>query len=314
MKKLLIPSIGFVVFMVLSLVFYASVTYKTKQYTKYIILQIEKQIALDLPLLDLSNKRLKHSGNESITLNYISTLNTFLKNKNIEVIAIKPKDEVIQPLKETQLIRSLNSNDGVIIIVCSINNSYFTASNLTFHLFFLMISLLMSLWVNHTFVMQSRNKLMKAREVSTLEPPSLQLIIDLNNKTLSTNFENGNKVGLANKPLCFFLALIEYCTSNTNASLNHNNNVPDELLEIANKYFYRLIELGHTIRKRPNFNTSLDKTLSEIRATLDEVLSGYPEQKQLYYPPKASGEGSRSRLHNYALKSISLGNIKIVGK
>ena len=78
--------------------------------------------------------------------------------------------------------------------------------------------------------------------------------------------------------------------------------------------FYRLIELGHTIRKRPNFNSSLEKTLSEIRAALDDVFSEHPEQKELYYPPKAYGEGSRSRLHSYGLVNIGKGNIEIKGK
>ncbi|KKK93350.1 hypothetical protein LCGC14_2693760 [marine sediment metagenome] len=86
------------------------------------------------------------------------------------------------------------------------------------------------------------------------------------------------------------------------------------MLELANKYFYRLVELGHTVRKRPNFNNSLEKTLSEIRAALDEVLSEYPEEKELYYPPKAYGEGSRSRLHSYGLVNIRKGNIEIIGK
>ncbi|XQF91352.1 hypothetical protein ACOBV8_20375 (plasmid) [Pseudoalteromonas espejiana] len=60
---------------------------------------------------------------------------------------------------------------------------------------------------------------------------------------------------LANKPLCFYLALIEYCKDNSDVVLNQNKYVPDELIELA-QVFYRLIELGHTIRKRPNFNSS----------------------------------------------------------
>ena len=90
--------------------------------------------------------------------------------------------------------------------------------------------------------------------------------------------------------------------------------MPEEVVELANKYFHRLVELGHTVRKRPNFNNSLEKTLSEIRAALDEVLSEYPEQKEIYYPPKAFGEGSRSRLHSYGLVNIDKGNIDIKGK
>ena len=96
--------------------------------------------------------------------------------------------------------------------------------------------------------------------------------------------------------------------------LNQNKDVPEELLTLANKYFYRLVELGHTIRKRPNFTNSLEKTLSEIRAALDEVWQEQPEIKETYYPPKAHGEGSRSRLHHYGLKAIEIADIEVIGK
>jgi hypothetical protein len=82
---------------------------------------------------------------------------------------------------------------------------------------------------------------------------------------------------------------------------------------LANKSFGRLIELGHTKRKRPDFNANLDKTLSEIRAALDEVFAGYTEEKEIYYPPRAQGEGSRSKQHSYALSEIKLEDIEIIG-
>ena len=84
-------------------------------------------------------------------------------------------------------------------------------------------------------------------------------------------------------------------------------------MTLANKSFGRLIELGHTKRKRPDFNANLDKTLSEIRAALDEVFADFPEEKDTFYPPRAQGEGSRSKQHSYALVSIKEDNIEIIG-
>ena len=89
--------------------------------------------------------------------------------------------------------------------------------------------------------------------------------------------------------------------------------MPTELLALANKSFGRLIELGHTKRKRPDFNANLDKTLSEVRAALDEVFVRYSKEKETYYPPRAQGEGSRSKQHSYALPSIREEDIEIVG-
>ena len=96
--------------------------------------------------------------------------------------------------------------------------------------------------------------------------------------------------------------------------LNQNKDVPDELIDIADKYFHRLIALGHTIRKRPNFSSSLEKTLSEIRAALDDVMAEHIELKAKYYPPKAHGEGSRSKIHSYGLINVALTDIELIGK
>jgi len=62
-----------------------------------------------------------------------------------------------------------------------------------------------------------------------------------------------------------------------------------------------------------DFNANLDKTLSEIRAALDEVFSSFSEEKETYYPPRAQGEGSRSKQHSYAIPSIKQEDITIIG-
>ena len=301
-------------FLTLSSVFYISVIQKSQQVTKQKITQIERQIALDLPLLDLSNELLKHSGNKDAVNSYIKTLNSYINSNDLKVVAIAPKGEILAPVNLHQITRSLSTNNGPVLVVFNVQQTHFTVSHLIYYFIFLVLSVLISFWVKFAFIKQSNKQFNNAQHQSITEPTPLMLIVDLNDKTLSSSCNAEQKVGLANKPLCFYLALVEYCTNNDDVALSHNKDVPEELLELANKYFYRLVELGHTVRKRPNFNNSLEKTLSEIRAALDEVLSECPEEKELYYPPKAYGEGSRSRLHSYGLANIKKGNIEIRGK
>jgi len=314
MRKL-ISSLGvFILFIVFSLVFYISTTHKQQQVNKLQIAQIEKQIALDLPLLDLSNELLKHSGNKVAIQHYIQTVNTHIQGTGIEVISIVPEHEFISSLKTDEFIRKLNSNNSVVFIALSLKQPHFSHTRVTVYILLFVVSALFMVMIKQAEIYQRNKKLITEQEPSTLESKPLILVINLKSKTLSSSYYPEQEVALANKPLCFYLALVEFCTNNPEIKLNHNKNVPEELLELANKYFYRLVELGHTIRKRPNFNNSLEKTLSEIRAALDDVLNDCPEQKELYYPPKAFGEGSRSRMHSYGLVNVNQGNIEIIGK
>ncbi|TMP52079.1 MULTISPECIES: hypothetical protein [unclassified Pseudoalteromonas] len=302
-------------FLFFSSVFYISTMQKQQQVNKLQIIQIEKRIALDLPLLDLSNELLKHSGNKAALLNYIQTLNTFIDRTGIKVVAITPLHEFDASLKTyTEFIRELNSNNGVVFIVFSLRQPYFTGDVVAIYGMLFILSILLTYLIKLAYIKKSDEKQVVHAESNTTESKPLTLIIDLKSKTLSSSVSLEHQVALANKPLCFYLALVEYCTNNPEIKLNHNKNVPEELIELANKYFYRLVELGHTVRKRPNFNNSLEKTLSEIRASLDDVLNDCPEQKGLYYPPKAFGEGSRSRMHSYGLANVGQGNIEIIGK
>ena len=278
-------------FLILSSVFYISVTQKSQQVVKQKIIQIEKQIALDLPLLDLSNELLKHSGNKDAVNSYIKALNSYIDSDDLRVVTIVPKSEMVTPIKPNQIIRSLSTNSGFVLVVFSVKRTHFTLSQIIYYLIFFVLSVLVSFWIKFAFIKQSNKQLINTEHQIITEPTPLVLIVDLNDKTLSSSCNPEQKMSLANKPLCFYLALVEYCTNND-----------------------RLVELGHTVRKRPNFNNSLEKTLSEIRAALDEVLNECPEEKELYYPPKAYGEGSRSRLHSYGLANIRKGNIEIIGK
>ena len=308
------PVCFFVLFIVFSLVFYVSTTQKQQQINQLQIAQIEKQIALDLPLLDLSNELLKHSGNKAALQHYIQIVNAQIQGTGIQVVAIEPKHEFNLSLKTHEFIRKLNNNNNVVFIVLSLKQPYFTNDVMAIYILLFVISALLIYMIKQAAIYQGDKKLVTGHELNTLESKPLILVINLKSKTLSSSYYPDQHVALANKPLCFYLALVEFCTNNPEIKLNHNKNVPEELLELANKYFYRLVELGHTVRKRPNFNNSLEKTLSEIRAALDDVLNDCPEQKELYYPPKAFGEGSRSRMHSYGLVNVSQGNIEIIGK
>ncbi len=314
MNRVIMPVCFFVLFIVFSLVFYVSTTQKQQQINQLQIAQIEKQIALDLPLLDLSNELLKHSGNKAALQHYIQIVNAQIQGTGIQVVAIEPKHEFNLSLKTHEFIRKLNNNNNVVFIVLSLKQPYFTNDVMAIYILLFVISALLIYMIKQAAIYQGNKKLVTGHELNTLESKPLILVINLKSKTLSSSYYPDQHVALANKPLCFYLALVEFCTNNPEIKLNHNKNVPEELLELANKYFYRLVELGHTVRKRPNFNNSLEKTLSEIRAALDDVLNDCPEQKELYYPPKAFGEGSRSRMHSYGLVNVSQGNIEIIGK
>lgn len=314
MNRVILPVCFFVLFIVFSLVFYVSTTQKQQQINQLQIAQIEKQIALDLPLLDLSNELLKHSGNKAALQHYIQTVNAQIQGTGIQVVAIEPKHEFNLSLKTHEFIRKLNSNNNVVFIVLSLKQPYFTNDVMVIYILLFVISALLIYMIKQAAIYQGDKKLVTGQELNTLESKPLILVINLKSKTLSSSYYPDQHVALANKPLCFYLALVEFCTNNPEIKLNQNKNVPEELLELSNKYFYRLVELGHTVRKRPNFNNSLEKTLSEIRAALDDVLNDCPEQKELYYPPKAFGEGSRSRMHSYGLINVSQGNIEIIGK
>lgn len=142
--------------------------------------------------------------------------------------------------------------------------------------------------------------------------PSANLRIDLHQKTL-VNIATNEAITMQNKPLCFFTALVDYCIQHPNQDLLHHKDVPLELVTRANKAFGRLIELGHTKRKRPDFNANLEKTLSEIRAVLDMVFKQNEPCKERFYPPRAQGEGSRSKQHSYALTKIKSEHVEILG-
>lgn len=271
---------------------------------------IQTRLALDLPRLSLPDKSLNIVGDEVSVINYMKQFNLQLEKldysaridtiKNISFIDV-PNDQYVE--------RILLAPGETITLNISLKSlkvtEYLSVMPLIFALLFIYLTL------DHIVIWQSRKSQITAIEEQQPQQPIL--IIDLIEKVI-INSETKVKTPLANKPLCFYVALSEFCTTNKEIVLNQNKDLPIELTELANKYFLRLIELGHTVRKRPNFSNSLEKTLSEIRAALDEVFIDAPDVKEIYYPPKAHGEGSRSKLHHYGLTSIENQHIQVIGK
>ncbi|MBB1504281.1 hypothetical protein H5203_02165 [Pseudoalteromonas sp. SG41-1] len=285
------------------------------QHNDLIMADIENRIALDLPRLDLSNRFLKHSGNHDAIVGYLQRLNMQLIQQPIQVNTINDVSLALTNNGRESRIEYLETSDQKVAITFLIETRWWHTSDIYTFIVLLLLAFLFSKWaelINRT----SLKHLVLKEQVEQLPLINVQvkLVIDLQAKVLAINDNAEIKAGLANKPLCFYLALIEFCVENPDVTLNQNKDVPDELIELANKYFYRLTQLGHTIRKRPNFTNSLEKTLSEIRAALDEVLIEHSQLKEIYYPPKAHGEGSRSRLHSYGLSNIKADDIEVIGK
>ncbi|MBQ4833712.1 hypothetical protein J8L70_10705 [Pseudoalteromonas sp. MMG010] len=311
MTKHFITLNALLIFVVLTLIYFTSSQLSLRHDIGIKITELEKQIALDLPLLELPNEFLHYSGDQAAVSLYIEKLNQHLSQQYISVVNISSKPTIANTDETNQLIRQLNSPNQVTYITLSKNIPFVRKVDIAFMILFAFVALIMSYWRKKIIEQSKKYKINVAKNN---ELADFKLCIDLQTKTLSSNYVDNLHVGLANKPLCFYLALADYCIMNNDVILNQNKDVPEDLIKLANKYFYRLTELGHTIRKRPNFNNSLDKTLSEIRAALDEVLAATPEYKEIYYPPKAAGEGSRSRVHSYALNNLIQGQIRVKGK
>jgi len=269
---------------------------------------IQTRLALDLPRLSLPDQTLNNVGDIESVKNYMTKFNSQLTQMGFNAKINTIKNISIAAQDENLVERTLLAPSEPIVIKVALSNlpiyEYFSLIPLLLAMLFVYLSL------DHIVVWQNRGQAILVTEEEKQDPI---LIINLKDKVM-INSETHLSIPLANKPLCFYVALTEFCTTNKEITLNQNKDLPPELTELANKYFLRLIELGHTVRKRPNFSNSLEKTLSEIRAALDEVFTDTPDIKSIYYPPKAHGEGSRSKLHHYGLASIQKQHIEIIGK
>ena len=269
---------------------------------------VERRISLDSAFLDVGNETLNTPENRYTIGRYIERLNRVIEEAQLPVIVSEIQgvptklDASAFPVQHRTKFQ--NAEQTIDILV----NSKAPVSELSVSWF----SLLLALLVAPLFAFTNRKKRVQSKLEELVLPPKPKLVINLQEKTISNGIDD-RIVTLQNKPLCFYTALVKYCIDNPHGSLPPHKDVPSELMALANKCFARLIELGHTKRKRPDFNANLDKTLSEIRAALDEVFIGYLEEKETYYPPRAQGEGSRSKQHSYALPNIKEDDIEIIG-
>ncbi|WP_100915038.1 hypothetical protein [Pseudoalteromonas spongiae] len=269
---------------------------------------IENRIAKDLNRLPLPDPNKSSAGNDLAVANYITALNEKLMHHPLlpKVLAIQSNNYDVGSNRKV-ISHQFSTPTQVVRFA-------FSLKKLGLFDYFSWLALIASIGfyflVNYRYDLKlTKNNLV----VENIDEERARLVIDLEQKLL-INSRTHTSVPLANKPLCFYTALIEYCMAQPDVLLNQNKELPNELVSLANKYFYRLTELGHTIRKRPNFSNSLEKTLSEIRAALDEILLDDIELKDMLYPPKAHGEGSRSKLHHYGLRNVDTDQIEVIGK
>lgn len=298
-------------FMIFQLIYFLSAKNIHQRHISLSVMALEKRIALDLPWLQLPNDTMKSVADKSSVKAYLQRLNDQARENQLPVRVIALQD-IEAELKESQgeTIDYQLDAPAQEFRLSLLAQPHSIGSSLS--ILPLLAAILMTLALYQYLTARNRAYITdNLHDEPEAEPP--KLIIDLHNRTFSNN-TNNTQVQLSNKPFCFYIALVDYCLSNEAPALNHNKNVPEELLELANRYFYRLIDLGHTIRKRPDFSSNLDKMLSEIRAALDEVFADTPEQKTPFYPPKAQGEGSRSKLHNYALEQLQSSDLEFIGK
>ncbi|MFS1701772.1 hypothetical protein [Alteromonas sp. AMM-1] len=276
--------------------------------------RLQSRISLDLQFLDVGNSTLNTPPNQYTLKDYLARLNATLSNPDtgIALVSIQSvsADNTSANFDNARLtpITLQNSEQTVQIQIASLPlYRYLAFSPLAFFAAALLVPVLMNI--------KPARKIIKPEPLPQQLPeiaPEPKLVINLNDKTIG-NGVNAVTVQLQNKPLCFYTALLHYCIDNPDAMLLHHKDIPPELTAQANKAFGRLMDLGHTKRKRPDFNANLDKTLSEIRAALDEVFAGYSEEKSKYYPPRAQGEGSRSKQHSYAMSGLVSSDIVIIG-
>lgn len=268
---------------------------------------IEKQVTGDLDKLPLANERLHIMGRPIEIENYIYGLNQSLAEKDFPVSVLHLVTDQQPQAQSNQLVRVLTEQEQTVWLIL-------TDDLIPFFELFSLFPILGALAV-YWFSLQYRNVVCQVTtEPEVVEQETLTwLQVNLKEKKL-INLTNDNAVDIANKPLCFFSALVDYCQQNPEQHINPNKELPEELISLSNKYFFRLIDLGHTIRKRPNFTNNLEKTLSEIRAALDEIFEKDLDKKEVFYPPKAIGEGSRSKAHSFALTKLDIERLEFLGK
>ncbi|PAX99534.1 hypothetical protein CKO50_20185 [Pseudoalteromonas sp. HM-SA03] len=288
-------------------IFYISQSIETNRILKQQKEAVALRVAIDMNRLPVADPFLHYAGNETELREYINSLNTVLEAQDARLTVLDINTSGAGQGEKSEVL-TLSAPHRNFYVAVSLDDSK-PKFTFIFPLIMAFMAVATISWIRKKGLSDQRHGIQTSEKL-----PEFKLVVDLYSKTMTSNRDKLVSVQLANKPLCFYLALVEFCEVNPDTILNQNKEMPKELLDLADKYFYRLVELGHTIRKRPNFTNSLEKTLSEIRAALDEVLDAFPEKKVLFYPPKAHGEGSRSKLHSYGLSGVKKSDIDIIGK
>lgn len=296
--------VGFLVSLFfLHVVYSLSVMNVHEKYLEQVKTQVTKRVALDLPTIPLERDWINEVGNPEEVASYVASLNKYIETQEWpysvkQITNYQPNDN--------EYYEVLNTIGQDVYVVFKENKE------LDWHGFTPLTLLLAIGFASLIYMRQNAKAAITIIPDEVINSPLL-LTIDLKNKLL-VNPKTNKTTELSNKPLCFYSALVDYCLANPDCKLSSNKQLPEEFLVLAQKYFYRLIELGHTIRKRPNFENNLDKTLSEIRAGLDDVLGSDIFAKEILIPPKAIGEGSRSKVHSFCLTKLKQEVIEITGK
>ena len=271
---------------------------------------IENRISLDSAYLDIGSKMLNTPVNQSAVRRYAERV-----NNEIEKLGYPARLVALQGVKVDQQHARFNQHELILLtsaeqlieVTVAVRPWY---SALSLHPVAIIGALLLAIPLcrRRSHIPPPR------RNTRPVEKEARQprLIINLHTKTLHNGMCDDDFT-MQNKPFCFYVALVKYCIDNPDAQLSHHKDVPSELIQAAHGVFARLIELGHTKRKRPDFNANLDKTLSEIRSTLEEAFGQYAQAKEKYYPPRAQGEGSRSKQHSFTLTNITAEDVEIIG-
>lgn len=271
---------------------------------------VERRISLDSAYLDVGNKTLNTPVNEAAVSAYLHKLNRQLDTQTYplrisQMQTVASPESIPAHFQPAATLTMQSAEQTLSVHIASV--PWWQAWSLSH------VSLLLGLGVAP---LVARIQYKKKQRLAALQPQVdtriPHLVIDLTSKTLG-NGVNDTRVTMHNKPFCFYVALVRYCIEHPDCQLMHHTDVPAGLISQANQVFGRLIELGHTKRKRPDFNANLDKTLSEIRSALEEVFAEFAAQKEKYYPPRAQGEGSRSKQHSFALPHLCMQDIEIIG-
>jgi hypothetical protein len=272
------------------------------------ISEVKQRVSLDVASLDLGIENALSVANEQDVLRYIRGVNDYLDEHAfpVRIVSIDGigDSSASNMHYDTRLEQLSTSNENIALLLGTQPiMKRFPISYMGVALALLFLAVTVKRGTNNALSLQSSDTSEKNKTENTTNASPV-LVIDLQQKALYLDSLQ-SPVVLSNKPFCFYVALLRYCQTEATDELVHHQAIPEKLLGYADETFLRLIELGHTKRRQPDFSSNLDKTLSEIRAALDEVYEKHPLEKMVFYPPKAQGEGSRTKRHSYALEHLN---------